>query len=74
MEVVSPSTLWSEIEEEVEEYLEAGVRMIWVVNPRTRSITVYRSRSRVQIPGKDDTLNGEDVLPAFGVPVSEVFA
>jgi Uma2 family endonuclease len=74
VEVVSPSNLWSEIEEKVEEYLEAGVRMVWIVNPRTRSITVYRSRSQVQILGAGDTLAGEDVLPGFNVSVAEIFA
>ncbi|MSS71271.1 MAG: Uma2 family endonuclease [Candidatus Latescibacteria bacterium] len=74
VEVVSPSNLWSEIEEKVEEYLEAGVRMIWIVNPRTRSITVYRSRSQVQILGSEDTLAGEDVLPGFNASVAEIFA
>jgi Uma2 family endonuclease len=74
VEVVSSNNLWSEVEEKVEEYLESGVRMIWIVNPRTRSITVYRSRSLAQILSRDDTLNGEDVLPGFSVPVSEIFA
>jgi Uma2 family endonuclease len=73
VEVVSPSNLWSEVEEKVEEYLEAGVRMVWIVNPRTRSITVYRSRSQVQILGSKDTLAGEDVLPGFSVSVAEIF-
>ncbi len=74
VEVVSPNDLWSEIEEKVEEYLEAGVRMIWIVNPRTQSITAYRSRSQVQILGPGDTLAGEDVLPGFSVSVAEIFA
>jgi Uma2 family endonuclease len=46
VEIVSPSNSRKEIEEKVLDYLNAGVRLVWVVEPRTRSVTVYRSAVR----------------------------
>lgn len=47
---------------------------MWVVEPRRRSITEYRSRNVIRLLGEDDELGGHDVLPGFSLRVSEVFA
>jgi Uma2 family endonuclease len=73
VEVVSPTDRWSEVEEKVKEYLDIGVRLVWVLNPKTRSIHVYRPSSEVRRLVETDTLDGEDVLPGFSVPVKELF-
>ena len=49
----------------VREYLEAGVRLIWVIDPRRARAVVYRSLSDVREVSADDVLDGEDVLPGF---------
>ncbi len=73
-EVVSPNDLYSEVEQKVEEYLEAGVKLVWVIDPVTRTVMVYRPRgaqpSRLSIDG---VLSGEDVLPGFECKVSALF-
>lgn len=74
VEIVSPSNTALEILEKTEDYLDAGTRLVWVVEPRRRSITVYRSRKEIRLLGEDDTLEGYDVLPGFTLPVAEVFA
>ncbi len=53
---------------------DRGVRLIWVVNPRTRSVHVYRPPAEVRRLSESDTLSGEDVLPGLAVPVAEIFA
>jgi Uma2 family endonuclease len=55
-------------------YLRHGVRLVWVIDPQDRVITIYRpdADSRDLRPG--DTLDGEDVLPGFTVAVSDIFA
>jgi Uma2 family endonuclease len=55
-------------------YLRHGVRLVWVIDPEDRVITIYRpdADSRDLRPG--DVLDGEDVLPGFSVAVSDVFA
>ena len=73
VEVISPNDLYREIEQKVEEYLKAGVRLVWIVNPGTRTVTVHRPPSAVHILRVDDRLTGEDVIPGFEAAVSEVF-
>jgi Uma2 family endonuclease len=74
VEVISPNDLYREVEQKVEEYLKAGVRLVWIVNPGTRTITIHRPPSIVHILHIEERLIGEDVVPGFEVPVSEVFA
>lgn len=73
VEVVSPGDSAEEVEEKTLEYLQAGARLVWIVRPRARTITVYRSLKQVRVLTPDDTLDGDDVLPGFTVPVKEVF-
>jgi Uma2 family endonuclease len=73
VEVVSPNDLYSEVREKVEEYLVAGVRLIWIVAPDTRSIEVVRADGTVSLLHADDELAGEDVLPDFRCGVCELF-
>lgn len=74
VEVVSPSNTRAEIREKVLEYLSAGTRLVWVVDPRTRSVTAYRSRTDVRVLTGSDSLGGYDVLPGFRLRVSDLFA
>jgi Uma2 family endonuclease len=75
VEVISPNDLYYAVDDKVEEYLDAGVRLVWVVNPKTRTVAVHRARggdpSRL---GEEDTLTGEDVLPEFHCRVGNLFS
>lgn len=55
-------------------WLDAGTRMVLVVNPRKRIVTVYRSLSDIAILTEDATLDGADVVPGWVLPVREIFA
>ncbi len=73
VEVLSPNDLADEAEVKVEEYLDAGVRLVWVISPKAETVTVYRAdRSAVKLHDADE-LSGEDVLPEFRCKVSELF-
>ena len=74
VEVLSPSNTATAILDKVEDYLEAGTRLVWVVEPHRRSVTVYRSRNEIRLLGQGDELDGYDVLPGFSLQISEVFA
>ena len=74
VEVISPGDLYSEVEEKVEQYLNAGARAVWVVDPRLRTITVYTSLTDIMILSENDTLDSEDTIPRFSCPLAEVFA
>ena len=54
------------------EWLEAGSRMVMVVNPRQRSVTVYHSRTAMVRLTEEDALDGGDVVPGWHLPITEV--
>lgn len=74
VEVVSPSDRATEVREKVEDWLRAGVRLVWVVYPSVRTVDVYRPGSDVRVLGEADVLEGEDVVPGFSLPVRQIFA
>lgn len=73
VEVVSPNDTAAEVQQKVEQWLQAGVQLVWVVYPDTRSIAVYRSTTDIQLLGPNATLDGGAVLPGFTCPVAELF-
>ena len=73
VEVVSPNDRRREVLEKVEEWLNAGVRLAWVLYPATRSAIVYRSLNDVTHLTADDYLDGEDVVPGFRRRLGELF-
>lgn len=73
VEVVSPGDSRAEVASKVREYLAAGGRAVWVVDPRRRSITVHRADAAPHTLGTSDVLDGGDVLPGFRLPVRDVF-
>ncbi len=73
VEVVSPSDSASAIHEKVREYFDAGTRLVWVVYPAARSVTVHRSSGDSRTLGEGDNLDGEPVFWDFRVPVSDLF-
>ena len=73
VEVVSPNDAPSEVDEKVMAWLDAGAGMVWVVNPASRSIAVYRSSTDTQTLTEKDELDGQDVVPGFRCRVSEIF-
>jgi Uma2 family endonuclease len=74
VEVISPNDLYTEVEEKVGEWLAHGTRMVVVLNPRRRSAVVHRPGVPPRTLANDDVLNGEDVVPGWSVPLSELFA
>lgn len=74
VEVISPNDLYTEVEEKVSTWLAHGTRMVIVLNPRQRTVAVHRSRTQVRHLTADDTLDGEDVVPGWTVPVKDLFA
>jgi Uma2 family endonuclease len=72
VEVLSPDDRPRAILDKVGEYLESGVRLIWVIDPSARTATVYRSLNDVRRLGSDNALDGFDVLPGFRCLVSDV--
>ena len=74
VEVLSPSDTAREVEDKVEDWLQAGTRLVWVIDPATRSARVYRSLEELQELSEDDSLDGGDVLPGFACNIRELFS
>ena len=73
VEVLSPNDRANEIAAKIQDWLNAGCRMVWVVDPEATSVTVYRTPNEFAILGSADMLVGEDVLPGFSVRVGSLF-
>ncbi len=74
IEVVSPRDIVDLLDLKVAEYFEAGVELVWVLHPKTKTVMVYRLDGSTSWLKPDDFLSGEDVLPGFRVPVAELFS
>ena len=73
IEIVSPNDRSSEVHDKVYQYLAAGTRMVWVVWPKNRTVSVHIKGGTSREIGVDGDLDGEDVLPGFRVRVAELF-
>lgn len=73
IEIISPNDVHEKVSEKVLEYLEAGVRQVWLVSPKLRSITIFRSLTDVQVFTEDSELVSEDLLPGFRCLLKEIF-
>jgi Uma2 family endonuclease len=73
VEILSPSDTFDEINEKIDTYLSAGVPLVWIVEPRRRTVTVYRPQRPAALVVEGQELSGEEVLPCFHVPLEELF-
>jgi Uma2 family endonuclease len=73
VEVVSPSDRASEVSSKAATWLDAGVRLVWVVDPQARLAAAHHPGGLVTVLREDGVLDGEDVLPGFRLPLSMVF-
>lgn len=73
VEVVSPGDTLNEVDEKVEEWLTHGTTMVWVVNPKQKTVSVYHVQRHPVILTADDDLEGWDVIPGFRIKVRDIF-
>ena len=74
VEVASPGDTIREIDDKAKAWLAGGARLVWVVNPAWRSVTVYRAANDIRTLTEKDDLTGEDVVPGFSCRVADIFA
>ena len=73
VEVISPSERPDNVAEKIRIYMEAGVRLAWLLYPDPPAIAVHAPGRPVQMLHEGDWLEGEDVLPGFRVAVTDLF-
>ena len=74
VEVISPTDIWWEIMQKLDEYFSSGCRLVWLISPLDQRVLVYRHDQRSQILELNDSLDGEEVVPGFSMPVADLFA
>ena len=74
VEMLSPGRKLRAILDKLREYFASGVRMVWIIDPEDRIVTVYRSPDEGRVYHESATLTGEEVLPGFTCRVAELFA
>src|SRR6266567_4550493 len=72
VEVLSPGDRPGEVLAKVADWLSAGTRLVWVVDPLRRLARVYRHDGTETIVTSEESLDGEDVLPGFSCPLATV--
>lgn len=73
VEVISPSDNMKKVERKVQLWLSTGARMVWAVDPKTRTVKVYEGSDTVKEFGGADDLTGGSVVPGFHLPVADIF-
>jgi Uma2 family endonuclease len=74
VEVLGPSNSAGEMSAKRGDYFSAGVRLVWEVDPRQRTVTVYESPDSSRVLAEADDLDGGSVLPGFAISLRELFA
>lgn len=73
VEVISPSNTFEELHQKIVEYFDNGCQLVWVINPDEKSILVYHQPQPDKLLLVSDNLDGEDILPGFTLPISDLF-
>ena len=73
VEVLSPSDTSTAMHQKTLDYLQAGAKLVWIVDPAARTVTVYRPDGSARVLREEETLEGEDVLEGFALALSDLF-
>ncbi len=73
VEVLSPTDMQYRVIEKAFAYLNAGTRLVWIIEPIAKTVTVYRSETEIKTLTREDTLTGEDVVEGFSCQVAQLF-
>ena len=73
-EILSPEDRPAEVLAKVADWLAAGTKIVWVVDPERREVRAYRQDGSLSVLRSSDSLDGEDVLPGFTCPLGQVFS
>jgi Uma2 family endonuclease len=73
VELVSESDDLSETRAKMQEYINNGLRLGWLINPKDKQVEIYRPLQNVEILNSPKSLSGEDVLPGFVLNLTAIF-
>jgi Uma2 family endonuclease len=73
IEVLSKGNTGAEMNRKVRDYFLSGVRQVWFVNPRRRTVQVFTAPDESVVHTEDEVLDGGDVLPGLALPLRHIF-
>jgi Uma2 family endonuclease len=73
VEVVSGSDTFGDVDAKVRQYLDSGVRLVWLIDPILRTVTTHAPDRRPQLCAESDDLTGDPVLPDLRIPLDRLF-
>jgi Uma2 family endonuclease len=73
VEILSEGNTPQEMENKLDEYFEAGVRLVWYIDPRTRTANIYTARHQMTTIDTSGHFDGGEVLPGFKLRLGELF-
>jgi len=73
VEVLSPADNPLDVQQKVRDYLDAGSRLVWLVAPQAKTVTVYRADGSARLLREQEALDGEEVLPGLTIPLADLF-
>lgn len=74
LELCSPSDRLTELQTKMQEYLDNGTRLGWLIDPETRQVEIYRQNQTIEFLSAPNSLFGEDVLPGFELDLQDIWA
>jgi Uma2 family endonuclease len=74
VEILSPSDTQEQVDEKTDGYLQAGVALVWVIDPHDRTVTIYRPGQEPELVNVRQELSGDPQLPGFHIAVAQLFA
>lgn len=74
IEILSSTNTEQEMLQKRRDYFEAGVRLVWIINPDTRTVDQFSEPNQATTLRESQTLDGGNVLPGFSVPLADLFS
>jgi Uma2 family endonuclease len=74
VEIVSPTDSWIRTQAKMQEYMDNGCRLGWLLDPKLKRVQIYRQGQDLQMLEDPETLSGEDVLPGFTLRIREIWS
>jgi Uma2 family endonuclease len=73
VEILSPNDTQEQVHEKIDDYLEAGVALVWVIDPHDRTVRIYRPGAEPELANVRQELSGEPHLPGLRVAAAQLF-
>ncbi|MGY2793418.1 Uma2 family endonuclease [Thermostichus sp. MS-CIW-37] len=74
VEILSPTDSWIQTQAKMQEYMDNGCRLGWLLDPKAKRVMIYRQGQAPQLVEDPETLSGEDVLPGFTLPIRKIWS